>query len=242
MNTRESHPQPGVRKRRRFGPQRSDLLDKQAARGHRHFNIWYHYSARLQRDLIFSSDAEFDHFCWLEGAPQVLTYELQPPPVTVAVGADVHRTQFDARVEFRNQPAELREVKESEEELSVREEHQREAQTIAAERAGFVYRRITRVDLDAQRQLIHNWRRALAFLAAARHLVLSPFRDELMRSFRSQPRMKVQDLLRGTDPALQSIYLAACFSALQAHLLTSDLDRAPLCMATWLTCEEAPRD
>jgi len=101
------------RRKKRFGPARSDLLDKHAARGHQHFNLWYHYSARLQRDLIFSSDAEFEHFCWLEGDPQVLTYEPQPEPLTVAIGSNVHRTQFDACVELRGQRPELREVKEA---------------------------------------------------------------------------------------------------------------------------------
>jgi len=222
------------RRKKRFGPARSDLLDKHAARGHQQFNLWYHYSARLQRDLIFSSDAEFEHFCWLEGDPQVLTYEPQPEPLIVAVGSNVHRTQFDACVELRGQRPELREVKEADLGLSVREENQREAQLIAANQAGFTYRRITRVDLDEHRQLIQNWRRALAFMAACRDLVLIPFRDELMERFRDRSHSTIRELLLGTDPALEPIYLSAIFLALQHYLLTSDLDSAPLCANTKL--------
>jgi len=226
------------RSKKRFGPQRSDLLDKHAARGRQHFNLWYHYSARLKRDLIFSSDAEFEHFCWLEGDPKVLTYELQPAPLIVAVGSDVHRTQFDARVERRGARPEFREVKETDVEPSIREQHQTEAQLIAANRAGFDYRRITRADLDEHRQLIQNWRRALAFLAACRDLVITPFRDELMSRFRDRPHTTLGELLLGTDPALHPVYLSASFSALQNNLLTSDLSSTPLCANTKLVLRD----
>lgn len=225
------------RRKKRFGPARSDLLGKHVARGHQHFNLWYHYSPRLQRDLILSSDAEFEHFCWLEGDPQVLTYDLQPEPLIVAVGSDVHRTRFDARVQLRGQRPQLREVKELDVGLTVREEHQREAQLIAANQAGFDYRRITRADLDQHRQLIQNWRRALAFIAACRDLVLSPFCEELLARVRDCPHTTLGKLLVGTDPALESIYLGATFLAVQRRLLLSDLDSAPLCTSTKLWAE-----
>jgi hypothetical protein len=103
-----------------FGPGRSRLRQAQGARRHGLFNLWYHYSSRLQRDVVLKSDVEFAHFCWLEGDPSILRYELEPDPVIVAMGTESRRTQFDALVEFRAGRPQLREIKTDESNLSPR--------------------------------------------------------------------------------------------------------------------------
>lgn len=223
--------------KRGFGPGRNRLLRAQQARGRSLFNIWYHYSARLRRDVILRSDVEFDHFCWLEGDPQVLRYELEPDPVIVVVQGEPARTQYDALVYLRDGRTQLREVKDSEEQLTPREHIQRQAQEKAASAAGFDYVRITRADLIPSQQLIQNWRTALAFLAACRELVLSSYCDELQRKLRKIRRADLETLLAGSDPALRSVYLAALFTCLQDGSFNSDLDCKPLCAASvvWLT-------
>lgn len=119
MGTRSiARPDPS---KRVFGPGRNRLLRTQKARGHSLFNIWYHYSGRLRRDVILKSDVEFDHFCWLEGDSRVLRYELEPDPVIVDVQGEPARTQFDARVYLRDARPQLREVKDSEAHLTPRE-------------------------------------------------------------------------------------------------------------------------
>src|SRR3569832_530236 len=97
--------------RRSFGPGRSRLRQAQGGRRHQLFNIWYHYSSRLQRDVVFCCDVEFAHFCWLEGSENISRYELEPDPVVVVVDDQPQRTQFDALVEFRDRPPQLREIK-----------------------------------------------------------------------------------------------------------------------------------
>jgi hypothetical protein len=59
-------------RKRGFGPGRSRLRQAQGARRHGLFNLWYHYSPRLRRDVVLKSDVEFAHFGWLEGEPNVL--------------------------------------------------------------------------------------------------------------------------------------------------------------------------
>lgn len=229
------------RSRRSFGPARNRLLRAQQGRGRSLFNLWYHYSGRLKRDVILRSDVEFDHFCWLEGSPEVLRYELEPEPVILSVEAQPTRTQFDAWVQLRGASRpQLREIKDSEETLTPRERVQREAQERAAVAAGFDYVRITRTDLLPHQQLIRNWRSALAFIAAARELVLTPYRAELSRSLQRARRVSLESLLAGTDPALRPIYLAAVFAALQECAFSSDLERQPLCAATtiWIGEDE----
>src|ERR1700733_6337359 len=94
--------------KKRFGPGRSRLRQAQGGRRHQLFNLWYHYSSRLRCDVILKSDVEFAHFCWLEGGPSVLRYELEPAPVIVALGMESRRTQFDTLVEFRAERPQLR--------------------------------------------------------------------------------------------------------------------------------------
>lgn len=228
--------------KRRFGPGRSRLRQTQGARGHQLFNVWYHYSPRLRRDVVLNSDVEFAHFFWVEGDPTVRRYELEPDAVIVAVGAEMRRTQFDALVEFRSGRPQLREIKTSEANLTVREVAQREAQQRAAEAAGFDYVRITQEDLDKHGLLIRNWRCALSYQAACRELVLEPHCAELLDIVMRVHRCALDEMLRNTNPDLRPVYLAALFRCIQEARLASDLDVKPLCAASLIWIPEASND
>jgi hypothetical protein len=225
--------------KKRFGPGRSLLRKVAQTRGHRLNNLWYHYSPRLKRDVILRSDVEFAHFCYVEADPTVLRYELEPDPVTVAVGNETLRTQFDAFVEFRAAPPELREIKTSELSLSNAEHRQKTAQEAAAVQAGFRYVRLTKADLEPHAQLIRNWRCALSFQAACRSSFLTPMEDELLALMQEKRRCSLEELLLGTNPGLRSKYLAALFGSLQSAKVQSDIASKPLCAATQLWTAEA---
>lgn len=222
--------------RRRFGPGRSFLRQAVRERGRRAHNLWYHYSPRLQRDVILKSDVEFAHFCWVEADPQVSRYQLEPPAVTVVVGTEAVRTRFDAFVEFRAAPPELREIKVAEESLSESEVKQKAAQVQAATDAGFRYVRITKQDLAPHALLIRNWRCALAHQAACRGLLLAPFEEEILAAARLSKNSSLEELLRKTNPDLRGRFLAALFGLLQTARVHSDISTKPLCAATrlWL--------
>ena len=228
-----------VTRKKIFGPGRSRLRQAQGERRHGLFNLWYHYSSRLQRDVVLKSDVEFAHFCWLEGDPRVLRYELEPAPVIVATGIESRQTQFDALVEFRADRPQLREITSDESNLSPREIARREAQGLAAIAAGFDYVYITRATLAKHDQLIRNWRCAIAYQAACRELVLEPQCAELAEVLRVRRHSALEDALRQTDPAARPVYLAALFRCLQDALLASDLDLNPLCATTQVWVPEA---
>lgn len=223
-------------KTRRFGPGRSMLRTAIKARGRRIHNLWYQYSPRLKRDVILKSDVEFSHFCFLEADSSVLKYELEPAPFKVVVGNEVMHTRFDALVEFRSAPPELREIKIAESALSEAEERQRVAQEAAAAKAGVRYVRITKRDLAPHAQLINNWRCALAFQASCRDALLTPFEDELLARLHLKGNCSLEDLPQATNPALRAKYLAALFSLVQNAKISADLAAKPLCAATriWL--------
>lgn len=109
-----------VTRRPPFGGKKALVQGASRRRGRQPFNVWYHYSARLQRDVIMSSDVELDHFYWLEGDSEIEAYELQPEPSLVMVQDQVQQTQFDALVRLRGGRAQLREVKEADSPLSAR--------------------------------------------------------------------------------------------------------------------------
>jgi hypothetical protein len=228
--------------RRSFGPGRSPLRQAQGARRRQLFNIWYHYSTRLQRDVVLRSDVEFAHFCYLEGAENISRYELEPEPVVLVVDGHPQRTQFDALVEFRDRAPQLREVRTSESQLSAREISQRESQTQAAREAGFEYVRITWTELEEHTQLICNWRAALAYLAAAREFPMEQRCVELCTQLARQRRCTLHQLLSHTDPALRPLYLAALFKCLQEARLSSDLHAQPLCEASVICLREAQHE
>jgi hypothetical protein len=228
-------------KQKRFGPSRNSLLSAQQIRGRRIYNIWKHYSARNGKDVILKSDAEFDHFCWVEGDEEISSYELEPEPLVVLVNNQPTRTQFDALCMMRTGSPKLREISDNDELLDARKLLQREAQIEAARRIGYEYERITRETLEQHSILIDNWRRALSDLSACRHLVLQPLCDQVMRILERHSPCALEAVLCDTDPVYRSNYLAAIFRCLQRGQLRSDLSSKPLSARSlvWLPKEKA---
>lgn len=216
------------RMRRRPGSSRSQLVAKYHARGHRLFNLWYQYSPKLDRDIILSSDAAFDHFCWLEGDPNVRTYALDPQPLSLCVDDQLMDACFDVRVELRVGRAQLRDL----DSRCDGETQSTEAKRSLAQQAGFEYLRVDRSLLRQHHQLIANWRRALSFIAAARDHQLSSFHNDLSGAMRHEPSMTIGGLLLHTEDEAQSLMLATIFRALQEGWLQSNMDEAALSRST----------
>lgn len=222
--------------RRRVGPGRNQLLKAQHSRGKRGNNIWMHFSARNRRDVVLRSDSELDHFIWLEGDESIVRYVLEPDPYIEDVDGVPTRTQFDARVYPRVGWTQLREVKESADSLDAREKTQRAAQLQAAARAGMEYVLITRVEISQHEQLISNWLRALAYLAASRDIVLEPRCEEVLVQLSHREPISLRQALNGFAPGLRSVYTAALFKTIQDGRVRSDMDSKPLCVNSrfWL--------
>lgn len=227
------------RKRTHFGPTKTAILEATSSRGHMPFNLWCHFSPKLNRDVVLRGDAEFLNFLWMEADTNVANYVLEPDASIVEVADDVHKTQFDAAVYLRTGANQLREVKSGDvvpDENDVRAQHQEEAQRIAANKAGFNYVRIGASDLAQHRQLINNSLRMIPYIAAAQDLPLLPFRNEVMLALQRKGNCSIQEILNGTDPKQAPLYLAALFLQIQSHPMRSDLDSQPLTLRTrvWL--------
>lgn len=195
-------------------------------------NLWIHYSARLRRDVMLCSDAHFDHFCWLEGDPQVHSYELAPSPQLIADDEEVEPMRVHALVRLRGSRPQLHDVFEEVPEHLPPDVKRLERFKTAVDAAGFDYVCITRGDLARREQLIVNWRRALPFLAACRDVVLQTRCNEISFIARAEGTQTLKEILAATDPVLEPIYVAAILSCLQQGWLCSDLDTKPLCLNT----------
>lgn len=229
-------------KRSHFGPTKTAILEATSSRGHMPFNLWYHFSPKLNRDVVLRGDAEFLHFLWMEADTNVTTYVLEPDASIVGVGEDIHKTQFDAAVYLRTGTNQLREVKSGDvvpNENDVRAQHQEEAQRIAADKAGFNYVRIGATDLKQHRQLINNSLRMIPYIAAAQDLPLLPFRNEVMLVLQREGNCSIQEILDGTDLREAPLYLAALFLQVQSYPMGSDLDSHPLTLRTRVWLPEA---
>lgn len=216
--------------RRSFGARRSTLLKASAQRRHRLYNIWYQYSSRLRCDVVLPSDAHFDHFCCLEGDESIAGYQLNPTPLTFAGGDQLDEFKFDAQVTLREGRPQLHEIGRDENHLRALPRSQRKSE--AAEAAGFDYVAVTPAYLADHAQLVANWRRALAFLAACRDLALDPACNELAMLFRRNAQATIEEALAASKPELQSVYVAALLRSLQEGWLHSDLHLKPLCLET----------
>lgn len=230
------------RGRSHFGPNKTAILEAASYRGHMPFNLWYHFSPKLNQDVVLRGDAEFLNFLWMEADTNVTNYVLEPDASIVGVGDDIHKTQFDAAVYLRTGPNQLREVKSGDvvpDENDVRAQHQEEAQRIAADKAGFNYVRIGASDLKQHRQLINNSLRMIPYIAAAQDLSLLPFRNEVMLALQREGNCSIQEILGGADPKQVPLYLAALFLQIQFYPMGSDLDSQPLTLRTRVWLPEA---
>jgi hypothetical protein len=215
-------------KPKRFGPGRNSLLSDQQSRGRKIFNIWKQHSGRNCKDVLLKGDAEFNHFCWVEGDEEIASYQLEPDPVIVLIDNQPTRTQFDAQCVMRNGPPQLREISDNDQELDARKLVQREAQIEAARLIGYEYVRVTSKTLEEHQVLIDNWRRALRTLSQCRHLVLQPLCEEVMRIVARHAPCTLELMLGDTDIAYRTNYHAAIFQCLQRGQLRSDLNSKPL--------------
>lgn len=220
---------------KRFGPGRSSFLKKRNLPDRNASNIWYHYSGRLRRDVLIAGDPHFEHFCWLEGEESISEYELRPAAVAYTDGQQPEEAQCWARVIRRSGRPELHAI--CDEDCAV---GARLLEAVSA--AGFEYIRISPSFLSERTRLIRNWRRALAFLGAARELPLDPACNEIASFFRTTRQSTLGQVLERTKIELRSLYTAAVFRCLQDGWLNSDLATKPLCLATHLSVPEPCHD
>ena len=163
----------------KFGPSRDSILGEEKERGRHKYSLWLHYSWKNRQDVRIRGNTAFLHFLWLESDCTVQRYVLEPQESLVVIDGNDHKTKFDAEVYRTTGEHELHEVKSYDPETkpkTIRDQHQLEAQTMAAARENADYIRVGPSTLVPHTQRINNWLQASGYLAACQRHDFSPTR------------------------------------------------------------------
>jgi hypothetical protein len=211
--------------------QRDALVEAFERRGRKTANIWLLTSPSTGKDVVLVGDLRMEHFFAAEGDPAVERVEYEPAPI--AAGAAT--VTFDAVVDFLDGHRECRHVRRA----SLPEDAPEHATArVAAQRLGGRYVVVTTRDLDAQRQRIQNWQRALPALNRCAHRPIELVEFEVLARVPGGKPSTIGELCSALeqDPAL---LVAATVRLVRKRALKSDMDTKPWGRNTCLMRGEA---
>lgn len=221
---------------------RAQLLEKYHLRGHRYSNLWLFYSPKTQQDWVATSDLCFDHAIWMEADPQIKCYDLSPPEIITTLTPEPRKAELDAVVQRADGQLEWRRIDSADKADTAPDKHnEKPCYRQAADAAGADYRVVTKAEIWRNEQLIFNWRRVVAFIAAVRDTPMTDARSHAALALRRMREGTLRDLLSEADPIEHAQLLAALFELHQAGHCAMDLDQQELSLATrfWQTEAEA---
>lgn len=214
---------------------RGKLASAYGQRAHHESNLWYVYSPRTNSDWVLRGDLEWDHFVLSESDVRIKNIDFSPAPVAGVFDDGTHyRTILDAVVTYHDGAIEWREVKPLDASRS-RTERQHRAQLEATRVAKVAYTRWTEVELHANPLKLANWRRAIAWMAAARDYPLALQRTDLAGYLHIHETVTLGDLALYVGDAAFPLFMAAALRSVQSGDCLSDLDINPLSNRTVLT-------
>ena len=110
-------------------------------------NMWFAYSKKLDKQVTLESDIEHANFLSMELDPEIVLYELHPGPIYITMGDTSRRTEFDAKILYKDNTVEYVEVKyEQDLQNDDRTQQQIEFETQYCKDKGYNFRIVT--DLD----------------------------------------------------------------------------------------------
>lgn len=201
--------------------------------------ITYFYSAKNDRDVVFSSDLEFAHGVLLEADETVKSYDVDPDRVIAFVeGAGYLGSKPDAIVKLWSGQTCYVEVKYLDEQGQGRAVLQAEIQKRAADSVNAGWRWFSEKDVHAKDRLLHDWLHIAPVLAQSRIEVKA--RWEYLGKWMleaTRAGTTLGDLQKCAEDPWELVF-SATFRLVQLGKLRSDLEMRPLSAATVI----APRD
>jgi hypothetical protein len=146
------------------------------------------YSPRTNTDWVLRSDLEWDHFVLTESDPSIATCSYQPERHSIAFDGEQLDMPVNAIVTHRDGAIEWRQIRFAGKEA----DHASPAalqisqRIAAAKHAGITYSLWTEDTIRHNHMLLANWRRVIAWMAAARDRSLAVHQEELARAFKSE--------------------------------------------------------
>ena len=221
-----------------FRSHRQKIIDAKLERGKRAHNIWTAYSMKIGKDVILIGDAEYCNFVWLEGDPTVASFELETDLFLADKDESHGATYPDAIVIFKNENLrqQWREVKSEEDSFKSdsRDFRQKNIQKRITEELGLDYVRVPPSLLKEHWQFICNWRRAVPFLSAARHLDLQKYETELSAFIDFKSSVTLRECILQYRKEIQPMAIAGVLRCAQRGLIRTDLAKFNLGPSTRL--------
>lgn len=219
-----------------FRSHRQKLLAAAAARGRQVNNIWSVYSTKIGKDCVLISDPEYLNFVWMEGDPSIASFEIETELYVVNSAASDGATYPNAIVSYFDGRREWREVNALEDSKNndERDLRQKRIQERITKDLSYDYLRITPALLKQHWQFLSNWRRAVPFLAAARHLDWSRYADEAHAFVHKNEQVTLGDFMVSYEKVQQPLAIAGALRCAQQGKILTDLAKLPLGPETFL--------
>lgn len=211
----------------RLGTQfRGKLAAAYNLRGHQSGNLYFVYSPRTNRDWVLCGDLAWAHFLLVEGDPNVLVADYAPQVHVIETDSSENRTEIHAQVTLFDGHVEYRVFAYARAASKRSTEWERAVRLAALQ--GYQYVRYTEEEIFAKPHRLANWKRAIAWISAARgHLLLS-MQNEISSMLAAQQVASLQQIISMGHATLGPCYLAAIFRGIQERIYWSDLDHSPI--------------
>lgn len=218
----------------RLGTQfRGKLAAAYGQRGTGPNSLWYVYSPRSQRDWVLRSDLEWDHFVLAESDPTIASCSYEPSQQSLPSNGKLLDIPVDAIITYADGGVEWRRVRfASTPEEAVLPDGHYEQCVDAAKQVGVTYKLWTEETIRKNGVLLANWRRAIAWMAAARDRSLAAYQTDLQRAIQSESKLTLAQIETMFGEAMFALYVATAFRELQRGVYISDLDALPLSLQT----------
>lgn len=215
-----------------FRSNRQMLIAAAKQRNTKGNNIWYVYSTKMQKDFALFSDAEYLNFVWLEGDPEVVSFEIESA-LFFADKDDSHgASRPDAIVTYKDPEARLqwREVKSVEDSSlsDLRQIRQKNIQSRITQELNYDYLRVTPALLKQHWVFITNWRRATAFLSAAKKLELTRYADLAHAHIDQKEKILLKEFKADYSFEEHPLALAGLLHCAQTGRIHTDLHKYPI--------------
>lgn len=213
----------------RLGTQlRGKLAAAYRLRGHQLSSLCYVYSPRMDKDWVLRSDLCFDHFVLTEADSTVIEVDYSPE-LEVPVSGTV---AFDAIVRYADGATQWHYVSSGPIIPTGETPSQLLLLRDAAEHSGAQLQCFDQASLHQHEMRLWNWRRAIAWMSAARGTALAPFMTELAAFIHPRGSATLADIAELGSQDLFPLYAAAAFRLVQRGALVGDLDEFPISMLT----------
>lgn len=184
---------------------RSSVYHGYHARGRNNQNLWLVYSVKTDRDWVLFSDRQLIYWiCHLETNPDVLSYDLDPQPISLIVREKRFEVRLGAIVCLKNKATEWHILNGE----WMTEPDQINALQAAATEAQVTYRFIFEEDLKRAIGTAMRWLKVISYAASIRGRVYSQTEASLWTIVQTKKGGLVEDFLTSLIGEEEAVVIA----------------------------------